>query len=186
MSALSDFKNERIKCSFMNRAKLFFKHPRYSMMYKSYHVPEDSFSPYELMSKVDEDRDILYRFRCAPLMEDTPGYVPSAHWNKAPIQESSSAALRGGDRDRSTSRSSKSPDCPIKNPIKNLDESSSVMKQTSSSSREPSSTKLDVLWGSTEHLSARGLSPLLEKSLDTPAKAVTPLRIMVTVFMIQG
>ena len=86
MSALSDFKNERVKCSMTNRAKLFFKHPRYSMMYKSYDVPEDSCSPYELMSKVDKDRDILYRLRCAPLnefysvlMEDTPGYVPSTH-----------------------------------------------------------------------------------------------------------
>jgi hypothetical protein len=162
MSALSDFKHERVKNQLSHRAKLFFKHPRYSMMYKSYDVPEDSCSPYELMSKVDKDRDILYRFRCAPLnefysmlMEDTPGYVPSAHWTKPPIQESSSAPLRSDERERSTSRSSKSPDCPIKNPIKNLDESSSVRKQTSSSSREPSSTKLDVLWGSTEHLSAR-------------------------------
>ena len=152
MSALSDFKSERVKNQLSHRAKLFYKHPRYSTMYKSYYVPEESCSPYELMSKVEMDRDILYRFRCAPLnefysmlMEDTPGYVPSAHWSKPPIQESSSAALRDDDRERSTSRSSKSPDCPIKNPIKNLDESSSVMKQTSSSSREPSSTKLDVL-----------------------------------------
>ena len=51
----------------------------------------------------------------------------------------------------SVSRSSKSPE----NPIKNLGEPSSVMKQASSSSRESSSPKLDVLWGSTEHLSDR-------------------------------
>jgi hypothetical protein len=59
MSALSNFKNERIKCQLSRRAKLFFKHPQYSMMYKSYHVPEESCSPYELMSKVDKDRDII-------------------------------------------------------------------------------------------------------------------------------
>ena len=162
MSALSDFKNERLKCSFTNRAKLFYKHPRYALMYKSYDVPEDSCSPWELMSKVDKDRDILYRVRCAPLnefysmlMEDTTGYVPSPHWIKPPIHESSSAPLRSDVQERSTSRSNKSPDCPIKNPIKNLDESSSIMKQTPSSSREPSSAKQDVLWGSTEHLSDR-------------------------------
>jgi hypothetical protein len=53
------------------------------------------------------------------------------------------------------SRSSKFSENPVKNPIMNLDESSSVKMQTSSSSKEPSSTKLDVLWGSTEHLSDR-------------------------------
>ena len=128
------------------------------MMYKSYHVPEESCSPYELMSKVDKDRDILYKFRCTPLnefysmlMEDTPGYVPSAHWSKS----QTSVASRSDDRERSISRSSKSPENPIKNPIKNLDETSSVKMQSSSSPREPSNTKLDVLWGSMEHLSDR-------------------------------
>jgi hypothetical protein len=65
-------------------------------MYKTYHVPADTCTPYELMSKVDSDRDILYRLRCAPLnefysmlMEDTPGYIPSKHWSKPSIQESS-------------------------------------------------------------------------------------------------
>ena len=42
MSALTDFKNERVKNQFSHQAKLFFKHPRYSIMYKSYHVPEES------------------------------------------------------------------------------------------------------------------------------------------------
>ncbi len=91
------------------------------------------------MSKVDKDRDILYRFRCAPLsafysmlMEDTPGYVPSAHWSKS----KSSVVSRSDDRERSMSRSSKSPEYPIKKPIKNLDESSSVKSQASSSSKE--------------------------------------------------
>jgi hypothetical protein len=158
MAALSDFKNERIKCQLSYRAKLFSKHPRYSMMYKHYHVPEESCSPYKLMSKVDKDRDVLYRIRCAPLneyysmlMEDTPGYVPSAHWDRS----QSSVVSRNNDRDRSISRSSNSSEYPLKNPIKNLDESSSVMMRKSSSAREPSSTKLDVLWGSTEHFSDR-------------------------------
>ncbi len=84
MAALSNFKVERTRNQLTPRAKLFYKHDRYSVMYKSYHVPADTWSPYELMSKVDSDRDILYRLRCAPLnafysmlMEDTPGYVPS-------------------------------------------------------------------------------------------------------------
>jgi hypothetical protein len=163
MSALSNFKDERIRNQFTNRAKLSYKHDRYSMMYTSYHVPVASCSPYELMSKVDLDRDILYHVRCAPLnefysmlMEDTPGwYVPSVHWSKPPIQESSSTTSRDDDRDKSASRSSNSPESRIRSPIKNLEESSPVMKQTPSSSRESSSTKEDVVWGSTEHLSAR-------------------------------
>jgi hypothetical protein len=72
------------------------------------------------------------------LMEDTPGYVPSEHWSKPPIQELSSAMSRNDGRIKSASRSSKSPECSSKSPIKNLDESSSVMKQASSSSRESS------------------------------------------------
>jgi hypothetical protein len=93
MSALSNFKEQRIRNQFSHRAKLFYKHDQYSVMYKTYHVPADTCTPYELMSKVDSDRDILYRFRCAPLsdfysmlMEDIPGYVPSKHWSKPPIQ----------------------------------------------------------------------------------------------------
>jgi hypothetical protein len=69
MAALSNFKHERIKNELTPRAKLFYKHDRYSIMYRSYHVPADTCSPYELMSKVDKDRDILYRLRCAPLNE---------------------------------------------------------------------------------------------------------------------
>ena len=129
--------SERVKCQLSHRAKLFFRHPRYAMMYKSYHVPEESCSPYELMSKVDKDRSVLYKFRCTPLnefysmlMEDTPGYVPSAHWSKS----QSSVTSRNNDRDRSLSRSSKSPDVPIKDPIKNLDKTSPVKKQTLSGS----------------------------------------------------
>jgi hypothetical protein len=106
------------------------------------------------MSRVDKDRDILYRLRCVPLneyynllMEDTPGYVPNPNWTKPP----SSVVTRSNILEGNVSRSSKSPE----NPIKNLDGSFSVMKQASSSSRESSSPKLDVLWGSTEHLSDR-------------------------------
>jgi hypothetical protein len=84
MSALSSFKFQRIKNQLTNRAKLFYKHDQHAMLYSSYYVPAESCSPYELMSKVDLDRDILYRLRCAPLnefysmpMEDMPEYVPS-------------------------------------------------------------------------------------------------------------
>jgi hypothetical protein len=170
MSALSSFKNERVKNKFTKKAVLMYQHEQYSHMYKEYHVPAEACYPYPLMSKVDADRDILYRVRCAPLnafysmiMEDTPGYVPRGHWSKPPIQEPSRSSSRGSDRSASVSRSaegdnqrsSKSPEHPTANPIKNLGESSSVKKQASSSSREPSSTKLDVLWGSTDHLSDR-------------------------------
>ena len=88
------------------------------------------------------------------------------------------------------SRSSKSPE----NPIKNLDESSSVMKQASSSSRESSSPKqdADVLWGSTEHLSDRRFKNsqrgkrVIPIAGEDPAKAEMKGRIMTTLFMIQG
>ncbi len=90
------------------------------------------------MSKVDLDRDILFRFRCAPLsefysmlMEDTPGYVPSGHWNRPPIRDSLGAPLRKDDARRSTSRSSKSPECSAKSPIKNFDKASHVSSQES-------------------------------------------------------
>ena len=189
--ARENFKKERINCSLTKRATIFFKHPLYSTLYKSYDVPENTCAPYELMSKVDLDRDILFRVRCAPLcefysmlMEDTPGYVPSGHWNRPPIQDSLGAPLRNDSSRRSTSssrespersakspiknfnkashvsnqeilqrRSSKSPDNPIKKPFKSWD--GSTFQQSSSSSVEPSNTKLDVLWGSTEHLSDR-------------------------------
>ncbi len=62
---------------------------------------------------------------------------------------------RSDDREKGMSRSSKSPEYHSKRPIKNLDKSSSVKNQMSSSSKEPSNTKLDVLGGSTEHLSDR-------------------------------
>ena len=104
MAALSNFKKERVNCSLTKKAAIFFKHPRYSTMYKGYDVPEMTCTPYELMSKVDLDRDILFRFRCAPLnefysmlMEDTPGYVPSGHWNRPPIRDSLGAPLRQED-----------------------------------------------------------------------------------------
>ena len=200
MAALSNFKKERVNCSLSKKAAISFKHPRYSTLYKSYDVPEMTCTPYELMSKVDKDRDILFRLRCAPLnefysmlMEDTPGYVPSGHWNRPPIRDSLSAPLRKDDARRSTSSSSKSPEYSAKSPIKNSDEAphvsiqeglqrqassrsretrsskspehpikksfkswdGSTFQQASSSSAEPSNTKLDVLWGSTEHLSDR-------------------------------
>jgi hypothetical protein len=200
MAALSNFKKERVDCSLTKRATIFFKHPRYSVMYKGYDVPEATCAPYDLMSKVDLDRDILFRFRCAPLnefysmlMEDTPGYVPSGHWNRPPIQDSLSAPLRNDDARKSTSSSSKSPERSAKSPIQNFDKASRVLNQESlqtqtcgrsrktstskspenpikkpfkswdgstfqqapSSSVESSNTKLDVLWGSTEHLSER-------------------------------
>jgi hypothetical protein len=113
MSALSSFKEQRIKNQFTHRARLFYKHDQYSVMYKSYHVPADTCTPYELMSKVDSNRDILYRLRCAllnefynMLMEDTPEYVPSKHWSKPPIQESSRVMSKRDDRSKSSSRSS--------------------------------------------------------------------------------
>ena len=71
MAALTNFKAERIRNELTFKAKLFYKHDRFSAMYKSYYVPADTCSPYELMSKVDLDRDILYRLRCAPLMHST-------------------------------------------------------------------------------------------------------------------
>jgi hypothetical protein len=151
MSALSSFKRERVTNQFTHRAKLFYKHDQYSIMYASYHVPANTCTPYELMSKADLDRDILYRLRCAPLndfysmlMEDTPGYVPSRHWSKPPIHESSSTTSRNDDRSISASRSSKSPD--HLSPIKSVDESSSVKNETSRSAKESSSAKEDVVW----------------------------------------
>ncbi len=55
----------------------------------------------------------------------------------------------------SASRSSKSPECSSKSPIKSVEGSSSVMNETSRSAKELSSAKENVVWGSTEHLSAR-------------------------------
>jgi hypothetical protein len=190
MSALTKFKEQRIRNQFSHRAKLYYKHDQYSVMYKTYHVSADTCSPYELMSKVDSDRDILYRFRCAPrsefysmFMEDTPGYVPSKHWCKPSIQESSRAMSKRDDRSKSSSRSIQSPEYVPKSLVMNLERSSSVMNHESSSSRESfsvmkhvssstsessavmkepssnsknsSSVKEYVVWGSTDHLSAR-------------------------------
>jgi len=184
MAALSSFKKERVSCQLTKKAAIFFKHPQYSIMYKSYDVPETTCAPYELMSKVDLDRDLLLRCRCAPLcefysmlMEDTPGYVPSGHWNRPPIQDSLSAPLRNDDARKITSSSSKSQERSAKSPVQNFDKASrktstskspenpikkpfkswdgSTFQQASSSAVEPSNTKLDVLWGSTEHLSDR-------------------------------
>ena len=130
----------------------------------------DACYPFQLMSKVDADRDILYRVRCAPLndfysmiMEDTPGYVPSRHWSKPPILDPSRSSSRNSDRcasvsrsaERGDQRSSKSPEHPIKSPSTKERASFPIMKETSSDSRESSSVKEDVVWGSTEHLSAR-------------------------------
>jgi hypothetical protein len=56
MSALSNFKEQRIKNQFTHRAKLLHKHDQYSIMYMAYHVPANTCTPYELMSKVDLDR----------------------------------------------------------------------------------------------------------------------------------
>jgi hypothetical protein len=69
MSALTSFKRERQHNQFTYRAKLFFKHKHegYSMMYKSYSVPANSCSPFELMSKVDKDskrKDDQTEHRC--------------------------------------------------------------------------------------------------------------------------
>jgi hypothetical protein len=160
MSALTSFKRERQQNQFSHKAKLFFKHEGYSMMYTSYNVPANSCTPYELMSKVDKDRSILLRLRCAPLndfysmlMEDTPGFIPSPHWSKMFIKESSSAKSRINSRSVSGSRSSKSPD--HESPIKSEDEPPTVKNATSSSAKESSSAKDDVVWGTTDHLSAR-------------------------------
>ena len=59
MAALSNFKKERVNCSLTKKAAIFFKHPRYSTLYKSYDVPEMTCTPYELMSKVDMDKDLI-------------------------------------------------------------------------------------------------------------------------------
>ncbi len=64
MSALSNFNDQRVKNRFTKKAKLLYKHDQYTMMYTAYHVPVNACFPYELMSKVDGDRDILYRLRC--------------------------------------------------------------------------------------------------------------------------
>jgi hypothetical protein len=167
------FKRERQQGQFTQKAKLFFKHEGYSMMYKSYNVPANSCTPYELMSKVDKDRGILLRLRCAPLndfysmlMEDTPGYIPSAHCSKPPIKELSSARSRDNSRSVSGSRNSKSPD--YESTIKSEEESSTVKKTTSSSEKESSSAKEDVVWGTTEHLSARRAKNLQRGSRVNP------------------
>jgi hypothetical protein len=160
MSALTSFKRERQKNQFTYKAKLLFKHEGYSIMYKSYHVPADSCTPYELMSKVDKDRSILLRLRCAPLndyysmlMEDTPGFIPSAHWSKPPIKESLCAKSRNNSRSISGSRSSESSD--HESFFRNEGESPTVKNATSSSAKVSSSAKEDVVWGTTDHLSAR-------------------------------
>ncbi len=41
MSALSNVKEQRIKNQFTHRARLFYKHDQYSMMYTAYHVPAE-------------------------------------------------------------------------------------------------------------------------------------------------
>ena len=103
------------------------------------------------------------------LMEDTPGYVPSKHWFKPPIQESSRVMSKRDNRSKSSSRSSQSPECTPKSPIMNQEsrnsrelssvmnqesrnsrESSSVMNQESSSSRESSSVMKHVSSSSRE------------------------------------
>jgi hypothetical protein len=130
------------------------------MMYTSYHVPANSCTPYELMSKVEKDRSILLRLRCAPLndfysmlMEDTPGCIPSPYWSKPPVHVASSTMSRKNSRSVSGSRSSRSPD--HESPIKRGDESPSVKNAMSSRVKESSSAKEDIVWGSTDHLSAR-------------------------------
>ena len=160
MSALTNFKKERQQNKLAYKAKLFFKHDGYSMMYKSYNVPANACTPYELMSKVDQDRNILLRFRCAPLndfysmiMEDTPGFIPSPHWSKPSIEGSSRAKSRNDSRSISRSGSSESSD--HESFFRNEGGSSTVKNATSSSVRESSSAKEDVVWGTTDHLSAR-------------------------------
>ena len=172
MSALTSFKRERQQGQFTHKAKLFFKHEGYSMMYKSYNVPANSCTPYELMSKVDKDRSILLRLRCAPLndfysmlMEDTPGYIPSAHWSKPPIKESPSARSRSGSKSP-IKEWSKSPD--HESTIRSEDGSSTVKKAMSRSAKESSSAKEDVVWGTTDHLSARRTKNLQRGPRENP------------------
>jgi hypothetical protein len=169
------------------------------MMYTSYHVPANSCTPYELMSKVDKDRSILLRLRCAPLndfysilMEDTPGYIQSPHWSKPPIREASSTTSRRNSPSVSGSRSSKSPD--HESPIRSEDESPTVKNATSSRAEESSSAKEDVVWGTTDHLTARraknlqrGLrvNPIAGEEKGYSRESWTPRRIMITAFMIQ-
>ncbi len=42
MSALTNFKGQRIRNQFSHRAKLYYKHDQYSVMYKTYHVLADT------------------------------------------------------------------------------------------------------------------------------------------------
>ncbi len=85
-------------------------------------------------------------------MEDTPGFIPSAHWSKPPIKESLSARSRNS-RSISGSRSSESSD--HESFFKNEGEAPTVKNATSSRAKESSSAKEDVVWGTTDHLSAR-------------------------------
>jgi hypothetical protein len=160
MAALSSFKKERVRHRLSKKGVLMYQHEQYSYMYKEYNVPKEACYPYELMSKVDADRDILYRKRCAPLyafysmiMEDTPGYIPSGHWSKPPLEGSSRSSSRSSDRGASASRSgerdnrrsNESPEYHVKSPS----------RKESRDSKESSVVKENVVWGSTEHLSAR-------------------------------
>ena len=159
-----------------------YQHEQYSYMYKEYHVPKEACYPYQLMSKVDADRDILYRVRCAPLnafysmiMEDTPGYIPSSHWSKPPLAESSRSSSRSSDRGASASIS--------RAPARRNQETSKsqVLLRKTSSGAAPNTYRPGAIKTSN---GVRDTTPLLVKRRVIPMKAGT-IQIMTTVFTTQ-
>jgi hypothetical protein len=86
-AALSHFKGEREKGdakAFHGRSLAEYPHGRYESLQKQHYIPQEVCSPKELMGRLSQDDNLLYRFRCCPvsryysmLLEDTPGYVDS-------------------------------------------------------------------------------------------------------------
>jgi hypothetical protein len=83
-AALSHFKRSVAEQHLHGRDVLNYRHDKYEYMRQQYHVPENTCTPKELYAKM-ADGNQLYLHRCvslsrfySTLMEDIPGYVPSA------------------------------------------------------------------------------------------------------------
>jgi hypothetical protein len=83
-AALSNFKRSVAEQHLHGRDVLNYRHDKYEYMRQQYHIPENTCTPKELYAKM-ADGNQLYLQKCVPLsrlysmlIEDTPGYVPSA------------------------------------------------------------------------------------------------------------
>jgi hypothetical protein len=85
-AALSNFKRSVAEQHLHGRDVLNYRHDKkYEYMRQQHHIPENTCTPKELYVKMG-DGNQLYLHRCVPLsrfysmlIEDTPGYVPSAY-----------------------------------------------------------------------------------------------------------